>query len=59
LDRTYKLLGYLKDFEKLRRIAWGKNLRGVLAGWKGILYIECAPNKEAKLFSWDRFSKGL
>lgn len=57
VDGTYKLLGYLKDFEFLR--SESTSLDGILVGWDNIKYKEYSPLKEAHLYSWNNYDIGL
>lgn len=57
VDGTYKLLGYLKDFEEIR--ATGASLRGILVGWTNIPILGYDVRKEVHLYSWDGFVEGL
>lgn len=55
-DGTYKLLGYLKDFEKVKRNA---ELSGFLTGWSGIDALEYTTDEEVGLFDWNTYSQGI
>lgn len=57
VDGTYKLLGYLKDFEGI--CDENITLKGFLVGWKGITPIQYDPHKQVHLFSWDNLEDGL
>lgn len=57
VDGTYKLLGYLKDFEKAKES--GCKIFGVLVGWKGIANIDCDFSREVNLLNWDNYHIGL
>ncbi len=56
VDGTYKLLGYLKDFEGL--CSENASLVGFLVGWKGIT-IKHDSQKEVQLFTWVNIDDGL
>ncbi|GED59945.1 hypothetical protein ABER61_00530 [Brevibacillus formosus] len=57
VDGTYKLLGYLKDFEQINK--GDSTLRGFLVGWSGIPFKEYINNEEVQLFNWDNIKEGL
>jgi hypothetical protein len=55
-EGTYKLLGYLKDFEKVRQRS---KLTGFLVGWNGINPSAYQIGNEVGLFNWDDFCEGF
>lgn len=55
-DGTYKLFGYLKDFEKITENAC---LTGFLVGWSGVNAIEYMPGNEVGLFNWTDYLNGI
>lgn len=58
VDGTYKLLGYLKDFELLNNE--NSKIRGFLVGWSNIKSKRIFSNdKEVHLYSWDNYRDGL
>lgn len=57
VDGTYKLLGYLKDFERINSDV--EEIKGFLVGWSGIQQICYSAEKEVHLFNWDNYSDGL
>jgi hypothetical protein len=58
VDGTYKLLGYLKDFELLNND--NSKISGFLVGWSNIKSEKLfAHEKEVHLYSWDNYHNGL
>jgi hypothetical protein len=57
VDGTYKLLGYLKDFERVNEDK--SSIKGFLVGWKGIELSDYSSAKEVHLFNWDNYVNGL
>lgn len=57
VDGTYKLLGYLKDFERLNNDV--SKLQGVLVGWNGIKIGSYTSGKEVYLFNWNDYESGI
>lgn len=57
VDGSYKLLGYLKDFEQIKDDA--TSLRGFLVGWSGIEQQDYKSDKEIHLFDWSDYAGGL
>lgn len=57
VDGTYKLLGYLKDFERINSNT--AEIKGFLVGWSGIQQISYSAEKEVHLFNWDNYADGL
>jgi len=58
VDGTYKLLGYLKDFELLNNE--NSKISGFLVGWSNIKSKRIFSNdKEVHLYSWDNYRDGL
>lgn len=57
VDGTYKLLGYLKDFERINSDI--SRIRGFLVGWNGIELQGYSNEKEVQLFNWNNYEDGL
>jgi len=57
VDGTYKLLGYLKDFEHLK--GNDTDLKGILVCWSGVEQRNFDAEKEVHLFAWDNYEAGL
>lgn len=56
-DSAYKLLGYLKDFEQVKRC--NRRLRGLLVAWKGIPYSDYESHREISFLTWDTLSRSV
>jgi hypothetical protein len=57
VDGTYKLLGYLKDFERVNNDT--AEIKGFLVGWSGIQPKDYSADKEVHLFNWNNYADGL
>lgn len=57
VDGTYKLLGYIKDFNRVNTI--GVSIKGFLVGWSGIKPCHYSDAQEVHLFNWSNYKEGL
>jgi len=57
VDGTYKLLGYLKDFNRVS--CEGIRLTGFLVGWSGIATQSFSDGNEVHLYNWHNYADGL
>ncbi len=57
-DGAYKLLGYLKDFEKIAN-GGAASLSGFLVGWKGIAVRHFCDDADIHLTNWENLRTGF